>query len=530
MNPNEPITRRDMIKAAALAIPIVGVSSHVITAARAESGRRAFPRNVILFITDQERALQHFPEDWEQENLPGMTRLKSHGLTFENAFTNACMCSPARSTFMSGLFPAHHGVKYTLEQEMPASQYPQVSFPVDLPNVATVAAAAGFNPVYKGKWHCSKPADPNGVAVPADLGQYGFTRWNPQDAGANTSVSEGGGAPAQSTADGNSDFRYMLDEGDVQDGNEGVLSYLLVQAAAQQPFFLVVSLVNPHDVLSYPNTYLDFKYDASWLTGDIELPATVDEDLSTKPSVQQQFHDLTEVGLGALSTPQLKLNYLNFYGNLMKSSDAYLVLMLDTLENLGLTDDTMIIRTADHGEMGLAHGGLRQKNFNFYEEAIRVPLVYSNPGLYPRQRRSSALVSHVDFLPTIASLIQAPSAARANWDGVDYSSLVLNASARPVQDYIAFTYDDYQSGQASGPYPGPLNHIASIREKRYKLAEYYDASGTVPSQWEMYDLAVDPLETNNLANGPRHPHQQKEYDRLRAKLAEIEATRLQPSG
>ena len=76
-----------------------------------------------------------------------------------------------------------------------------------------------------------------------------------------------------------------------------------------------------------------------------------------------------------LDTPEKKRNYINFYGKLMKSSDNYLVQVLDTLDDLDLTDDTLIIRTADHGEMGLAHGGLRQKNFNFYEEAIRVRLV-----------------------------------------------------------------------------------------------------------------------------------------------------------
>jgi arylsulfatase A-like enzyme len=224
----------------------------------------------------------------------------------------------------------------------------------------------------------------------------------------------------------------------------------------------------------------------------------------------------------------MQLNYLNFYGNLMKSSDAYLVLVLDTLLSLGLTDDTMIVRTADHGEMALAHGGLRQKNFNFYEEAIRVPLVYSNPRMFPRARSSNALVSHVDFLPTMASLLQAPSSARSSWQGVDYSSLVLNPAALPVQDYIAFTYDDYESGQANGPYPGPLNHIASIREVRYKLAEYYDATKQLPSQWEMYDLQVDPLETMNLAERTRKPYQEDAYVRLRAKLAEVKATRLQP--
>ena len=119
-------------------------------------------------------------------------------------------------------------------------------------------------------------------------------------------------------------------------------------------------------------------------------------------------------------------NYLNFYGNLMRSSDSYLVNVLDKLEETGLFDDTLIVRTADHGEMGLTHGGLRQKNFNFYEEATRVPLVYSNPKLFPKPAETDALVSHVDFLPTLASLAAAPKSARANWQGVDYSKLVLH--------------------------------------------------------------------------------------------------------
>ncbi len=147
-------------------------------------------------------------------------------------------------------------------------------------------------------------------------------------------------------------------------------------------------------------------------------------------------------------------NYLNFYGNLMRSSDSYLVNVLDKLEETGLFDDTLIVRTADHGEMGLTHGGLRQKNFNFYEEATRVPLVYSNPKLFPKPAQTDALVSHVDFLPTLASLAAAPPSARANWQGVDYSKLVLHPSSnKSVQDYVVFTYDDYQSGQTKPALP-----------------------------------------------------------------------------
>jgi arylsulfatase A-like enzyme len=180
--------------------------------------------------------------------------------------------------------------------------------------------------------------------------------------------------------------------------------------------------------------------------------------------------------------------------------------------------------------MGLAHGGLRQKNFNFYEESLRVPLIYSNPRLFPQPRRSSALVSHVDFLPTLASLFAAPQSARSAWQGQDYSSLVLGSQTAPVQDYIAFTYDDYQAGQSSGPYVPPPQHIVSIRETRWKIAQYYDPDGTVRDEWEMYDLKTDPLETTNLARPGyrRTPAERAQFVRLRGKLAEVQATRLQP--
>src|SRR5947207_1729179 len=109
--------------------------------------------NIVLFITDQERAIQHFPRGWSRRHLPGFTRLQRNGLTFENAFCNACMCSPTRATLLTGYFTAQHGVKYTLEESMSDQQYPQVELPTGFKNLASVMAAAGYNVVYKGKWH-----------------------------------------------------------------------------------------------------------------------------------------------------------------------------------------------------------------------------------------------------------------------------------------------------------------------------------------------------------------------------------------
>lgn len=527
------ITRGDLLRGAAAGgagLLLGGNAANAANAAarprkrRVPNPRKVAGMNVLMFMTDQQRAIQHFPPGWAKRNMPGLTQLQKHGITFDNAFTNACMCSPARSTLMSGYFPAQHGVKYTLEEDMPAPQYPQVELATSFKNPATVAAAAGYTPVYKGKFHCNKPAN-GSTWVPEDVNQYGFTRWNPQDAGANQDIPEEGGGIYDN------DGRFMNSIGTPEAGTEGAIQYLSSAAAQDQPFFTVVSLVNPHDVLFYPKTYTQAGYDKSWLQGEIEVPKTANEDLSTKPSVQAQFLKIFNLS-GPIPTDQMKRNYLNFYANLMKASDAYLVKILQTLEKNGLLDNTLVIATADHGEMGTTHGGMRQKNFNVYEEATRIPLVYSNPRLFKKPESSDALVSHVDFLPTLASLLGTPASARADWAGVDYSNLILSRSPqkKEPQDYTVFTYDDYQSGQKSGPYPQAPNHIVSIRERRYKIARYYDASGKVPDQWEMYDLEHDPLERVNIAykGHKRTAEQKRQFKRLRRKLARVEKTRLKP--
>ncbi len=523
------LTRKELIGSGAAVAATALLPQGVERALAAPTdGRNVAGMNVILFVSDQERAIQHFPKNWLRKNLPGMRRLRRNGISFERAFTSACMCSPSRATMMTGFFPAQHGVKYTLEEKMFLPKNPQVNMPLPavMPNIATVMKAAGYNVIYKGKWHISKPRHGQ-EATPAEAEQYGFDRWDPPDAGANQEIDQAGGGKAKN------DRRYMKSKGTGAD--EGALQYLGTDAAQEQPFFMVISLVNPHDVLFYPKVFEEAGYRDFWLNGEMHLPPTLREDLESKPSVQREFVKLMNTLGGKLKTPERVRNYLNFYGNLMKKSDRYLADVLDKLEETGLMDDTLIIRTSDHGEMGLSHGEMRQKNFNFYEETLRVPMVYSNPRLYRKPHTTDALVSHVDLLPTLANLVDAPKSARANWEGVDYSKQVLRpAREHSSQDYVVFTYDDYQSGQPHGPYPKPPNHIVSIREERWKLAKYYDANPKKGErklpQWEMYDLKRDPLEKNNLARRgyKRTPLEERNYRRLRRKLARVQHTRLKP--
>ncbi len=144
--------RRDLLRAG-VALPVLTAAGSALEAdakkkrkgndkKKDKSKRSVAGMNVVLFITDQQRAIQHFPKNWAAQNLPGAERLRRNGLTFSQAFCNACMCSPSRATLLTGYFPAQHGVKYTLEEDMPSPQYPQVELPLNLPIPATVMSAA----------------------------------------------------------------------------------------------------------------------------------------------------------------------------------------------------------------------------------------------------------------------------------------------------------------------------------------------------------------------------------------------------
>src|SRR5690625_274595 len=91
--------------------------------AKADTPGESLPqKNILLIMTDQERATQWFPNDWEEANLPTLTRLKNNGLTFNKAFCSAACCTPSRNSFFTGLFPAQHGSMDTLSDIDPQNK------------------------------------------------------------------------------------------------------------------------------------------------------------------------------------------------------------------------------------------------------------------------------------------------------------------------------------------------------------------------------------------------------------------------
>ncbi len=480
--------------------------------------------NILILMTDEQRAVQHWPESWAHDNLKSLDRLRKHGLNFTSAFTNACQCSPSRATFLTSTYAPVIGTTRTDGTLNPA-----------LPNLARILSSAGYNVVYKGKWHLNinylmPYAVTNSEQLAAALmndralmDTYGFSGWNSPDAG---TTAGGSMADLQTLGAGvgGNDARYVGGS-NPGDDTANVLQFLDRYDSAD-PFCLMVSLVNPHDIFIYPDAKL-FGISGYEIPAfdklPIELPATYNEDLSNKPAVQASFVDALNT-VWPFTSESPALLYAQLYAYLTSLADIQLTRILDMLDAKGLTKDTLIVQVADHGEMGLSHGGLRQKDYTAYEEMIRIPMIFSNPRLFPYPVETDCLAGLIDVLPTLIT-VAGLDEERERWtlQGCDLSPLFSHPD-RPIQDRILFTYDDqFLNPQGAG-------HIRCIRKKTWKFALYFAPSGAFPTEYEMYDLANDPLERFNLAYGetpPRYRHQRK---RLQSELNQLmEETGTLPS-
>lgn len=448
---------------------------------------RKTPRpNIIVILTDQERNHKHWPTGWVEKHLPNFERLKKNGLFFHNAFTSASECSPSRAVIVSGEHYPVNNVPVTLNAKKgnPLPTYEQ------LKDVGSVLTNQGYKVIWKGKWHLTLPIDGEYKWTKKDIlamqNNYDLQGWNPPDAGdaiTNIIKDKTGMYSGLMTLGGgtaNNDGRFTY-------GDNGVLEELDT-LGRDEPFCLFISLVNPHDVWVYPNLYREagfFKEDFENM--GISLPPNFHDDLSTKPAVQKEaraaFNKVYPINYSEES-----ILYCNFYAYLHTLNDKHIGKILDKLEERQLLDSSIIIRTADHGEMGLSHG-MREKAYVLYDEVIHVPLVISNPVLFPMAQETEAFYCHLDLLPTIADLagigaLQTP--------GKSMLPVILNPEAA-VQDNILFTYDD----TFFLPATVKNSHIRAIRNKHYVYGVFF-SENTDKVEYEMYDIINDPNEMNNL--------------------------------
>lgn len=378
--------------------------------------------DIVILLTDEERAVPPYESDelldWRQRTLTGRRWFDEHGVRFERHYTGSLACVPSRPTLFTGQYPDLHGVTQTdgLGKMADDSRMRWLP-PGEVPTLGNWFRAAGYDTHYDGKWHISHAdltdpvtgwplatndrdgtIDPAAVRAYLDanpLDPYGFSGWvGPEPHGAPLANSGLRRDPliADRVVAWLEDRYERRRQGD---------------AAAQRPFLIVASFVNPHDVVLFPAWIRNNPIEPSPLDPPpVPAPPTAGEDLSTKPAAQIAYREAypTGYGLAPVVARAYEANgqrYRDLYYRLHAEVDGPLDRVRTTVTEGG-SDRAVLVRTSDHGDLLGAHGGLHQKWFNLYDEATRVPFVVARIGTDATEPSSvSAPTSHVDLVPTL---------------------------------------------------------------------------------------------------------------------------------
>ncbi len=460
------IDRRDFVRSAALAT--AGAALGPSFAARGKEERP----NVLLILVDQMRHPRWFPED---EPLPAYQRLRSEGLSFTNHFTSAVPCSPSRATLFTGRHVDQHQV-YVNTTLVGANQ----SLDPGITTLGHLFQQAGYRTPYFGKWHLVNNDDYKSK----NIEPYGFEHWETPD------------------RDG------LPYEGLMRDpGFAGRAIKWLERHGKEGPWFLTCSLINPHDICYYsrldvPTAMVPNVCDA--------LPENWDDELEDKPAIQEQYRKLFGIALGMNPgrSKRAWINYLNFYYYLTKKIDELAGKVLDALDRLGLSENTLVIFTSDHGEMCGSHR-LQSKGPFVYHENNQVPLIMRWPQRIQPGSEAGALTQSVDFFPTLLELAGI-RADCSHLPGKSAAPLVQDPAAdlNAVNDHVCFTFGysntmglNRMAKKLGLPEMTAPMQIRALYDGRYKFARYFE-DHVQEEDHELYDLENDPLEMRNLARDP----------------------------
>ena len=231
-----------------------------------------------------------------------------------------------------------------------------------------------------------------------------------------------------------------------------------------RPFMMTWSVNAPHDPVVTPEPY----YSLVPRSDDL-LPENYDSPPGVLGDISADFAEI--VGKEVL------LEHIAVYLGMVKFVDDQVGRMLDALDDLGLTSDTLVLFTGDHGDMLGGHGMVYKSTIGFYEETTKVPLLIRHPGHVPAGKCIAAPVSLIDLSPTLLE-----------YAGVAIPATAEGMSLRPLLEG--------RTDHAPHPVMCQRHGGRMIRDARWKYAWY-----AMGEQW-LFDLASDPGETRNLIDDP----------------------------
>lgn len=464
--------------------------------------------NVLFIVTDQEHYFSEYPEG---TNFKARQLLAELGTTFEKHYACSNMSTSSRSVMFTG---THIPDTRMIDNTDFAWQG---AMDDSLTTVGDMMRQAGYYSALKGKWHLGDASIISGGGELTDLNDYGYADW------------------------GGTDYIGSVKEGDETDP-------VIVSQAVEwlgttgkslneegTPFFLNVNLINPHDIMNYDITGYkspfmqlsdkpdDPQYDKTY---DVPIPSTWDFDFDAPdvPDALRIFQAHWGLFAGVYHDQDVWQDYQNYYFNCIQDSDDNLMDILNWLTDNDMLDNTVIVFTADHGEMHGSHG-LKGKGGFMYENNIHVPLIIVHPD-YEGGKTVSAVTSHVDLAPTFVDVANISDEEKAeitaNLPGKSLLPLI-DGSAESVRDASLFCFEmlsmtalqfgkDAEGNTTYSFDVSARGMVRGITTEQYKFVRYFSpVDFNTPTTLEelfahndvqLFDQYADPDEMVNLAADP----------------------------
>lgn len=450
--------------------------------------------NILWVCTDQQRFDTISALGNQHISTPNLDRLCAQGTAFTRAYCQAPICTPSRSSFLSGMYPSTIG----------ASRNGNAYFADRFPLLPKILADEGYRCGNVGKLHLASASQ--GVEPRVDDGYSEFYYSH---------------APRDDWEDGHDYADWVTEKGE----NLGELSMNIDGIPAEfhqsawmadrsiefmsrndaRPWFLSVNVYDPHPPFNPPKQYRDMFPPQSvpaphFQPGDLEQQKYL-EDIDFQSKAQSpELLDIPNPVLpvdpapdpdnpgGETAGERDAQTLISAYYAMIRLIDDQLGRILDALEESGQAGNTIVVFTSDHGET-LGDHGLILKGCRFYEGLVRVPMIWSWPGHIKANAVRDDLVELTDIAPTLMALA-----------GLDPLERMQGFSLQPTLEHGAVVA---RSGVRSEFYDAldlPHHNRATMwRTDRYKLVVYH---GT--GKGELFDLDADPWEHDNLWLDPAH--------------------------
>jgi len=454
------ITRREFIKGAAAGAAVGGLFGLGACA----TGRKAVKGedlNVLFIMSDQHNARALGCYGNPDVLTPNMDRIAGEGVRFDKAFCQTPQSCPSRMSILTGRYAHSHGVRVNGVLE-----------PEGLTTVAGILREAGYSTGAVGKMHVFSRLSKLGFDLQVDMIEYlAFLKKEGQP---------------NFTASGDwLDFKISGPVGITHSDNDhhrpGFWAGEMVKflrANKDRPFCAWCSFYGPHTPITPSRPWAEM-YDPDKLTlpGNFgSRPEKVSRRLET---AQRNFRRMDE---------RDHRQTLAYYYGLVSQIDYNIGVVLDELERLGLAEKTIVVYTADHGEM-MAEHSTWTKGTGCFDATVRVPLIIRLPGALPRGKVVRELVGSIDLMPTLLDMTGRPVPGK-----VQGKSLLplMRGRGRGWRDVVF----------SEGGYPGRGHGVSSMaRTQSHKYVRHTKGEELFE---ELFDLERDPWETENEIDNPEY--------------------------